>query len=141
MKHLGAVILSLAGVIASAQAGFAQRPFSPEWSVLEAEQTAGRQVFRDHCASCHARKPNQRIAFGPNLKGVVGRKAASVPGFPYSEALKKSGLIWTEDNLKKWIADSATMVPGTLMAHVSISDPAEQIYLVSYLKTLKASAH
>jgi cytochrome c len=61
-------------------------------------------------------------------------------GFPYSDALKKSGLVWTEDNLRKWIADSAHTVPNTLMPHVSISDPAEQIYLVAYLKTLKAPA-
>lgn len=47
-----------------------------------------------------------------------------------------SGLIWTEDNLRKWISDNVHMVPNTLMPHVSISDPAEQIYLIAYLKKL-----
>jgi cytochrome c len=78
--------------------------------------------------------------FGPSLDGIVGRRAGSAAGFPYSEALKNSGLVWTEDNLRKWIADSAQMIPNTLMPHVSISDPAEQIYLTAYLKTLKGSA-
>jgi len=70
----------------------------------------------------------------------VGRPAGSLAGFPYSDALKKSGLVWTEDNLRKWIADSAKTIPNTLMAHVSISDPAEQIYVIEYLKTLKGKA-
>ena len=79
--------------------------------------------------------------FGPSLKGVVGRPAGSLAGFPYySDALKKSGLVWTEDNLRKWIADNAHTVPNTLMPHVSISDPAEQIYLIAYLRILKAPA-
>jgi cytochrome c len=53
--------------------------------------------------------------------------------------LKKSGIVWTEENLRKWLADNAHMVPGTLMPHVSVTDPAEEIYLIEYLKTLKAS--
>jgi cytochrome c len=61
-----------------------------------------------------------------------------VPGFPYSNALKKSGLVWTEDNLRKWVSDNEHMVPGMLMPHVAIKDPAEIIYIVEYLKTLKA---
>jgi hypothetical protein len=57
-------------------------------------------------------------------------------GLPDSEALKNSGLGWTEDNLRTWIADSVHTVPNTLMPDVSINDPAEQIYLIAYIKTL-----
>ena len=102
----------------------------------EAEQAAGWQVFNNHCVACHVKAGTR--AFCPSLYGVVGLPAASAAGFPYSEALKKSGLIWTEDNLRKWIGDTAAMVPNTLMPHVSIPDPAEQIYLIAYLRTLKA---
>jgi cytochrome c len=70
---------------------------------------------------------------------VYGRRAGSLSTFPYSGALKNSGLIWTEDNLRNWIADNAHMVPNTLMPHVSIADPAEQIYLIAYLKTLNGA--
>jgi cytochrome c2 len=55
-------------------------------------------------------------------------------------ALKKSGLTWTEDNLRAWIADPSHTVPGTLMPHVSLSDPAEQLYVIAYLKTLSGKA-
>ena len=134
MRYLPVFILSAAGIIATATGGFAQGP----WSLQKAEETAGRQVFNDHCAPCHTPKRDTRAALGPSLQGVVGRPAASAAGFPYSDALKKSGLVWTEDNLRKWIADTAHTVPNTLMPHVSISDPAEQIYLIAYLRTLKS---
>lgn len=111
---------------------------TPGWSMHlgEAEQAAGRQVFNNHCSACHVKAG--RRSFGPSLYGVVGRPAASATEFPYSEALKKSGLVWTEDNLRKWLGDTTAMVPNTLMPHVSISDPAEQVYLIAYLRTLKA---
>jgi cytochrome c len=134
MKYLLAVALSAVGTVSLATTGFAQYP-TPGFSVLQAEQAAGRKVFNDHCAPCHT-KP---VSYGPSLNGVLGRRAG-VLSFPYSDALKSSGLIWTEDNLRKWIADSGKMIPNALMPHVAISDPAEQIYLIAYLKTLKASA-
>ena len=114
-------------------------PVPPTFNVREAEQAAGRKLFSDHCAICHAHVPGVR-AYAPSLRGVVGRPAAAISDFPYSDALKKSGLTWTEDNLRNWIADPAHMVPSTLMPHPAISDPAEQIYVVAYLKTLKAPA-
>ena len=138
MRYLPVFILSAAALVATATAGSTQQ--IPSWSQPfgKAEQAAGRKLFNDHCVVCHVRMPGER--FGPSLKGVVGRPAASVAGFPYSDALKKSGLVWTEDNLRKWIADSARTVPNTLMPHVAISDPAEQIYLIAYLKALKGPA-
>lgn len=139
MKHLWMSIICAATFVATIAAGFAQHtlaPTMPNFSLLEAEQMAGQQIFKDHCASCHTPKPGAHTTFGPNLKGVVGRRAGSVRGFPYSDALKNSGLTWTEDNLRKWVADNVHMVPNTLMPHVSISDPAEQIYLVAYLRKL-----
>jgi cytochrome c len=131
------VLLAVGGL---AIAGTASAQYVPTFSLLRAEEAAGRKLFVDHCAACHAQNPGALVVFGPNLDGVVGRRAGSVAGFPYSNALKNSGLVWTEDNLRKWIADSAHMVPGTLMPHASITDPAEQIYLIAYLKTLKGSA-
>ncbi len=141
MKYLPVFILSAAGILGAATAGFAQYVPIPSWSILESEQAAGRQLFKDHCAACHTQKHGARVVFGPSLEGVVGRRAGSMPGFPYSDALKKSELVWTEDNLRKWIADSAHTVPHTLMPHVSISDPAEQIYLIAYLRTLAPPLH
>lgn len=98
-------------------------------------QAAGKQIF-EKCVSCHS-ADSSKNAFGPSLTGVVGRKAASNPRFAYSDALKKSGITWTEDNLRKWVAGNDTFVPGTRMRHVEITDQAEQDYLIAYLKSLK----
>ncbi len=134
MRHGSTLILSAVGIAASVAVASAQ--YVHPFALLQAEQAAGQKIFSEHCAACHTQKSGERLVFGPSLIGVVGRRAGSTAGFPYSEALKNSGLVWTEDNLRKWIADSAHTVPDTLMPHVSISDPAEQIYLIAYLKTL-----
>jgi cytochrome c len=135
MRCLSLFFLSAAGIVAAATSGIAQRQ-EPGFGFhyLAAEQAAGKKLFDNQCAVCHASK---RQVFGPSLNGVVGRKAGSVAGFPYSDALKNSGLIWTEDNLRKWLADPKAAIPNALMPHVAFSDPAEQIYVIEYLKTLK----
>ena len=137
MRFFPVLFLSAVSIVAAATAGFAQHPPAFGFDYLRAEQAAGQKLFDDHCAICHTLKRGQPFLFGPSLNGVVGRPAGSLAGFPYSDALKKSGLVWTEENLRKWIADSARTVPHTLMEHVSVSDPAEQIYVIEYLKTLK----
>ena|SRR6516165_2595875 len=124
-------IASAIGLISTA--AFAQ--FFSNFDVTKAMETAGQKVVADRCAVCHAQKVGAR-PLGPSLSGVVGRPAASLAGFPYSDALRKSGLTWTEDNLRAWISDPSHTVPGTLMPHVSLSDPAEQLYVIAYLKTL-----
>jgi cytochrome c len=102
----------------------------------KAMEAAGHQLFAHHCTACHSLDTSEN-AFGPSLFGVVGRPAASVPRFAYSKAMQASGITWSEDNLRKWIADNEALVPGTRMRHVSITDPAEQDYLISFLRSLK----
>jgi len=100
------------------------------------EAAAGKQVFSHHCHACHSEDPS-RNTFGPSLVGVYERKAGALPRFAYSTALKESGLIWSEENLRRWVADNEALVPGTRMRHVAITDVAEQNYLIAFLKTLK----
>ena len=139
MNRIVSLATALAiGLTANAGSAWAQS-FAPHFDVQQAMQIAGRKVYADHCAVCHAQKAGAR-AIGPDLSSVVDRPAASVAGFPYSDALKKSGLTWTEDNLEKWIADPSHVVPNTLMPHVSLGDPAERIDVIEYLKLLKPSA-
>jgi cytochrome c2 len=63
--------------------------------------------------------------FGPTLAGVVGRRAAAIPGFDYICSLKNSGLTWDAANFDRFLTNSAQKVPGTAMA-VSISSAAER---------------
>jgi len=120
-----------AATLLASGAAFAQGGPKPK----TAEEAAGRQVFH-HCAACHS-LDSSKNAFGPSLYNVVGRKAGSIPRFDYSEAMKMSGIVWNEDNLRQWIADNEKLVPGTRMRHIAITDKAEQDYLIAFLKSLK----
>jgi cytochrome c len=88
------------------------------------------------CTGCHTIVAGQN-AIGPSLRGVVGRKAGSLPGFAYSGALQKSGIVWTPERLDTWLSGPMTMVPGTKMSFGGYSDPKQRQAVIAYLKTLK----
>jgi cytochrome c len=96
----------------------------------------GKAVF-ERCAICHTVDKDGGNGVGPNLFGVAGRKAASVDGFNYSGPLKASGITWTDDNLAKWIAGPAKMVPGNKMAFAGVSSKGQIDDVIAYLHTLK----
>lgn len=96
----------------------------------------GAAIFM-RCAACHNADKDGGSGLGPNLFGVVGRKAASVEEYSYSPALKKSGIIWTNDALKKWVSNPAKMVPGTRMAFAGLTSATDAADVVAYLDTLR----
>ena len=71
---------------------------------------------------------------GPGLLGLFGRKAGSVDGFPYSAAMKSSGLVWGEDTLRAYLADPKAKVPGNKMPFSGVKDPKRLEDLLAYLK-------
>lgn len=101
-----------------------------------ADVAKGKIVYK-RCAVCHTDDKGGGDALGPNLFGIVGRKAAIRPGFSYSAPLTKAGIVWTEANLNKWIAGPGRMVPGTKMAFAGVTSKTQDADLVAYLATLK----
>jgi cytochrome c len=97
---------------------------------------AGAAVFK-RCVICHTADKGGGDGLGPNLYGILGRKAAARPGFAYSGPLQKAGIIWNEPNLTKWVASPARMVPGTKMAFAGITSKKQQADVVAYLQSLK----
>jgi len=96
----------------------------------------GAEVYK-RCAVCHTDDKGGGDGVGPNLFGIVGRKAATRPGFMYSAPLQKSGVVWTEANLTKWAAGPARMVPGTKMVFPGITSETQQADVAAYLASLK----
>ena len=96
----------------------------------------GAVVFQ-RCALCHSAEKGGGNGVGPNLFGVAGRKAASFPNFPYSPALRSSGIAWTDAKLKTWISGPARLVPGTRMTFAGLSDPKQADDVIAYLHTKK----
>jgi cytochrome c2 len=93
---------------------------------------AGKEIFARRCSGCHATDSNQE---GPRLRGVLGRKAGTVAGYPYSDALRNSGITWTGDLLNKWLENPEALVRDNDM-EFRVSNAAERAALVAYLKSL-----
>jgi cytochrome c len=91
----------------------------------------GKDLFVRRCSGCHAADLNKE---GPRLGGVYGRKAAGVPGFGYSDALKKADIRWNDQTLDRWLSDPDAMVPGTDM-EFHLADGEERKAVIAYLKT------
>jgi len=96
----------------------------------------GKVVF-GRCAMCHTVVKNGPNSIGPNLFGIIGRKAGSRPGFTYSTAMTASGITWTPGKLDGYITHPAQVGPGTRMAFAGISDATQRADLIAYLQTLK----
>jgi len=94
-----------------------------------------RQFLR--CASCHAIEPGQTGRIGPNLHGVVGRKAGSLPGYAYSAAMKAQTFTWTPAKLDEWLTRPSALVPGTAMAFAGLPRAQDRAALIAYLEAKK----
>jgi cytochrome c len=99
---------------------------------------AGKIMFENRCHVCHSDDAH-KAGYGPSLIGVFDRKAGTVEGFGYSDALKNSGLVWNEASLRAWIENNTALLPGTRMRHVGITDRVEQDFILEYLKSLVAN--
>src|SRR6266487_5194753 len=94
------------------------------------DTVAGRSAFEKRCTGCHALDHEKT---GPRLAGVVGRKAGTVSAFPYSDAVKKSAVVWNEAVLDKWLTDPETVIPDTDMAF-RLDNPVERAAIIAFLK-------
>jgi len=113
----GAFLFLLAGLTLS-ETGRAQSPSSP------------KDLFEKRCGGCHALDRDKE---GPRLRGVYGRAAGSMDSFQYSDALKKSRIVWTDETLDRWLTDTEKLVPNNDMTfHVEKIDERREI--IAYLK-------
>lgn len=93
----------------------------------------GKQLYEQRCIGCHSETANR---IGPKHIGVVGRKAGGVTDFEYSDALKKSTLIWDAANLAAWLANPEAVIPGQRMSYRT-DNAQDREDIVRYLATLK----
>jgi cytochrome c len=116
-------------LVATAAIAFAVVTFVS--SVAHADGDAARGELLYHgCEDCHSLDKND---VGPMHRGVVGRPAGTVPGYNYSPALKKSNIVWTEDNLDKWLTNPQSLVLGTKMFY-KVNNPQDRADLIAFLK-------
>jgi glucose/arabinose dehydrogenase len=116
-------------------------------SAATAAPSAGQTYFEQNCASCHTADAGMGSRAGPPLFNVVGRKAASAPGYNYTDALTKAGAAgktWTRAELDVFLRDPSRDVPGTAMP-VAVADAKQRATVIDYLaaqsgKTTTAAA-
>jgi cytochrome c len=95
-----------------------------------ADPKNGKEIY-GRCLACHALEYDR---VGPRHCGLFGRRAGSVPGFAYSESMKRSKIIWNEKTLDRFLADPPKTVPGTAMTYAGVADAKERAELIAYLK-------
>lgn len=93
----------------------------------------GEQVFVI-CRACHQIGPGAQNGVAPVLNGVVGRKAGTYPGFDYSSANKNSGIVWTPEELDKYLTDPQKVVPGTKMIFPGLKNAQQRQDVIAFLE-------
>jgi cytochrome c len=125
---LGTALAILTATLGVSAAATAQTPGSKRGELLFLQ-----------CRACHSLTAETEGKIGPPLRGVIGRKAAAVPGFAYSKALAASGLAWDDATLDRWITQPSALVPGTSMVFAGIAKPEDRAQLIAYLKRATAA--
>ena len=89
----------------------------------------GEELYQG-CQDCHSIEKND---VGPMHKGIVGRAAGTVPGYNYSPALRNAKIIWTEENLDKWLTNPQEFIPGTKMFY-EVKNAQDRADIIAFLK-------
>lgn len=103
-----------------------------------ADAENGEILFKSICAQCHSVEPGSHRT-GPSLHKIWGHQAGAAEGFGYSDAFQKagaSGLVWTEENLDKFIRRPRSVVKGNKMAYLGLRDDADRADVLEYLKQM-----
>jgi cytochrome c len=119
------------------QGGTAAAPAEVPIENLLASASAdrGAQVGKQ-CAACHNFQEGAGAKVGPDLYGIVGRPAASAPGFNYSAALKAKGGTWTFQALNAWLTKPSAYAPGTAMTFAGLTNEKQRADVIAYLDSL-----
>ena len=106
------------------------------------DAAAGQRVF-NQCRACHTIDAGGRNGVGPNLHGVWGRAAGALEGFRYSAPMREraaAGLVWNEENLRGYITDPKSVVPGGSMSYVGLRNEQQRNDLIAYLRQASTAA-
>ena len=123
----------LAGLALALAAGAA--PAASKNAGSLGDPKAGEAIY-SRCLACHALAYDRT---GPRHCGLFGRRAGGVRGFAYSEAMKRSNIVWNAKTLDRFLANPLKAVPGTSMGYAGIADSKERADLIAYLEQANRS--
>jgi len=133
-----AAAMATAAVAAAAKAGAAGADGAAAGGgpTAPSAQVQAGEVIYARCQACHALAYDRT---GPRHCGLFGRRAGSVPGFAYSPAMRRSGIVWDARTLDRFLADPPGVVPGTSMTYAGVKDGKERAALIAYLKAVNGT--
>lgn len=114
-------------LLANAVLGAASAALADE-APMHGDPQHGAVVYQI-CQACHSLDEDD---VGPRHRGVVGRRAGSVPGYPYSQALRASGVVFTPEVLDRWLANPQSVAPGTKM-YFALKDARDRADVIAWL--------
>ncbi|MEE8352314.1 MAG: cytochrome c family protein [Rhodospirillales bacterium] len=110
--------------------------FAGTSAMAAGDAAKGKKVFKK-CKSCHTVKKGGKNKVGPNLFGIVGKKAGSVKGYKYSKAMKASGITWDDANLDGFLKKPRKFMKKTKMGFSGVKKDKQRANVIAYLKSLK----
>lgn len=122
-------MISPAALLAAAALAMAAAP------AAAGDPQAGEAIY-SRCLACHALAYDRT---GPRHCGLFGRRAGSVEGFEYSQAMQGSKIVWSEKTLDRFLANPLRALPGMAMGYAGVTDPKERADLIAYLKQADGS--
>jgi cytochrome c len=96
------------------------------------------QLLYMQCKACHDVEPGLPHKVGPNLNGVFGRIAGTAPGFKYTDAMARSGVVWTPQTMDTFLKQPGAMIPGNGVVFLGVASDADRASLVVYLQSSSA---
>ena len=103
-----------------------------ELITIDGDLERGRKLYLQ-CRACHSLKENEPHKIGPNLFKIIGSKAGSMKGYNYSDALSKSEIVWTIENLDLWLEKPYEIIPGNKMVFSGMSKQEDRNDLIAYV--------
>lgn len=130
---LAAAAFSLSA-FAQAEAPAQESSASIAAAAISGQALRGKAVYEAQCSACHSADAHR---VGPAHRSVVGRRAGTAPGYAYSDALRRSTVVWTPENLKAWLANPEAVIAGQAMGY-QLESATSRDDVVAYLATLVA---
>ncbi|GAB4542766.1 MAG: c-type cytochrome [Roseibium sp.] len=113
---------------------------TPQFLKRPEDMSNGERQFARKCSICHALTADGGRKAGPTLHQVFGRRAGTLPGYPYSETLTGSDIVWSAETINQLFLDGPDhFIPGSKMPMQRIVAPEDRDDLIDYLRTATAA--